>query len=89
MATVVLVGTLDTKGAENDFVRERLRAAGVEVLVVDAGVLEAPAFTPDITRQEVAAAAGADVGSLVADRDRGAAITVMAQGAAVVVKRWE
>ena len=87
MATVVLVGTLDTKGAENDFVRERLRAAGVEVLVVDAGVLEAPAFTPDITRQEVAAAAGADVGSLVAARDRGAAITVMAQGAAVVVKR--
>ena len=87
MATVVLVGTLDTKGAENDFVRERLRAAGVEVLVVDAGVLEAPAFTPDITRQEVAAAAGADFGSLVAARDRGAAITVMAQGAAVVVRR--
>ena len=87
MATVVLVGTLDTKGVENDFVRERLRAAGVEVLVVDAGVLEAPAFTPDITRQEVAAAAGADFGSLVAARDRGAAITVMAQGAAVVVRR--
>jgi uncharacterized protein (UPF0261 family) len=87
MATVVLVGTLDTKGAENEFVRERLRAAGVDVLVVDTGVLEPPGFPPDITREEVAAAAGADFGALVAARDRGAAITAMAEGAEVVVRR--
>ncbi len=87
MATVVLVGTLDTKGAENEFVRDRLRAAGVDVLVVDTGVLEPPGFRPDITRQEVAAAAGADFDALVAARDRGAAITAMASGAEVVVGR--
>ncbi len=87
MATVVLVGTLDTKGAENEFVRDRLRAAGVDVLVVDTGVLEPPGFPPDITRQEVAAAAGADLDALVAARDRGAAITAMAEGAEVVVRR--
>ena len=87
MATVVLVGTLDTKGAENEFVRDRLRAAGVDVLVVDTGVLEPPGFPPDITRQEVAAAAGADFDALVAARDRGAAITAMAEGAEVVVRR--
>jgi uncharacterized protein (UPF0261 family) len=87
MATVVLVGTLDTKGAENEFVRDRLRAAGVDVLVVDTGVLEPPAFPPDITRQEVAAAAGADFDALVAARDRGAAITAMASGAEVVIGR--
>jgi uncharacterized protein (UPF0261 family) len=87
MATVVLVGTLDTKGAENEFVRERLRAAGVDVLVVDTGVLEPPGFRPDITREEVAAAAGADFGALVSARDRGAAITAMAEGAEVVVRR--
>jgi len=87
MATVVLVGTLDTKGAENEFVRDRLLAAGVEVLVVDAGVLEPPGFPPDITRQEVAAAAGADFEALVAARDRGAAITAMASGAEAVVRR--
>ena len=87
MATVVLVGTLDTKGAENEFVRDRLRAAGVDVLVVDTGVLEPAGFPPDITRQEVAAAAGADFEALVAARDRGAAITAMAEGAEVVVRR--
>jgi uncharacterized protein (UPF0261 family) len=87
MATVVLVGTLDTKGAENEFVRDRLRAAGVDVLVVDTGVLEPPGFPPDITRQEVAAAAGADFEALVTARDRGAAITAMAEGAEVVIRR--
>src|ERR1700689_71145 len=90
MATVVLVGTLDTKDAENEFVRDRLRAAGVDVLVVDTGVLEPPGFPPDITRQEVAAAAGADFDALVAARDRGAAITALAEGAEgaeVVVRR--
>jgi uncharacterized protein (UPF0261 family) len=87
MATVVLVGTLDTKGAENEFVRDRLRAAGVDVLVVDTGVLEPPGFPPDITRQEVAAAAGADFDALVAARDRGTAITAMAEGAEVVIRR--
>jgi uncharacterized protein (UPF0261 family) len=87
MATVVLVGTLDTKGAENEFVRDRLQAAGVDVLVVDTGVLEPPGLRPDVTRQEVAAAAGADFDALVAARDRGAAITAMAEGAEVVVRR--
>lgn len=40
MTTVVLVGTLDTKGAEYAWMRDRLRAHGVEVLLVDAGVAE-------------------------------------------------
>ena len=42
MATVVLVGTLDTKGHEYGFVRDRLREAGVDVVLVDAGVLGEP-----------------------------------------------
>ena len=39
--SVLLIGTLDTKGAEIAYVRDRLRAAGVSVMVVDAGVLGA------------------------------------------------
>src|ERR1700744_4541995 len=87
MATVVLVGAVATKGAENEFVRDRLRAAGVDVLVVDTGVLEPPGFPPDITRQEVAAAAGADFDALVAGRGRGGGVTAMASGGEVVIGR--
>jgi uncharacterized protein (UPF0261 family) len=85
--TVALVGTLDTKGTEYAFVRDRLHAAGVDTLVVDVGVLGEPAFAADVGRTEVAAAAGADLAKLAEDRDRGAAVTAMAEGAAKVLAR--
>jgi hypothetical protein len=87
MPTVVLLGTLDTKGREYMFLCDRVREHGVEVLLVDAGILGEPQATPDIGRDEVAAAAGVDVASLVSANDRGAAIDAMARGAAEVVLR--
>ncbi len=35
----MLVGTLDTKGVEYGFLRDRLRAAGVDTVLVDAGIV--------------------------------------------------
>ncbi len=85
--TVVLLGTLDTKGAEYQYLRERVELAGVRVLLVDVGTLEPPGAEPDITRQEVAAAAGVDLEALTAARDRGRAVSEMANAAAVMVRR--
>ena len=87
MPTVVLLGTLDTKGHEYAFLRDRVREHGVDVLLVDAGILGEPLAVPDVTRQEVAAAAGADVQALAGADDRGAAVEAMARGATVVVER--
>lgn len=87
MATVVLIGTLDTKGAEYGFVRERLHAAGVDTVLVDCGTAGAPVVEPDIPASEVAAAAGADLAALTAAGDRGAAVTTMARGAEAVALR--
>jgi uncharacterized protein (UPF0261 family) len=86
MATVVLLGTLDTKGDEYDFLRRKVREEGVDVLLVDTGVLGVPLAEPDISRQEVAAAAGANAEDLVGSGDRGAAVEAMARGAAEIVK---
>jgi uncharacterized protein (UPF0261 family) len=86
MATVVLLGTLDTKGKEYEYLRDRLREQGVDVMVVDAGVFE-PLAAADVPQEEVAAAAGADVGALREAGDRGAAVDTMARGAAEVVRR--
>jgi uncharacterized protein (UPF0261 family) len=83
---VVLLGTLDTKGREYAFLRERIREHGVDVLLVDVGVYE-PLVEPDVPRTEVAAAAGADVAQLAAAGDRGAAVTAMAEGARAVAAR--
>ena len=84
-ATVILVGTLDTKGHEYAYLRERIRECGADVLLVDAGILGEPLTEPDVTRHEVAAAAGADVRALAAAGDRSAAIEVMARGASAIV----
>ena len=67
--------------------RDRIRARGVDVLLVDAGILGEPLTEPDVTRQEVAAAAGADVQVLADAGDRSAAIEVMGRGATEIVLR--
>lgn len=57
-AVVCLAGTLDTKGTEYAYVRDCLLAAGVDVFVVDCGVLGQPLFEPDIDAAQVAQQAG-------------------------------
>jgi uncharacterized protein (UPF0261 family) len=79
---VALIGTLDTKGPEILFLKERLLALGVPILVIDVGVLGAAFFTPEITREEIAALAGADLAQLAAGRDRGKAVAAMERGLA-------
>ena len=85
MPPVVLLGTLDTKGVEYAFLRDRLREHGVEALVVDAGIHEPVGIEPDISRDEVAQAVGAEIAELAAAGDRGAAVTAMGAGAERIV----
>jgi len=85
MANVVMLGTLDTKGAEFAFVRDRLLDAGLTVTLVDCGVLGSAAIEADIGRGEVARAAGSNLDDLAGANDRGAAVTAMARGAQRVV----
>lgn len=87
MTTVLLLGTLDTKGAECGYVREHLRGHGCDVLTVDIGVLGCPAYHADVTRERVAEAAGASLDALVGAGHRGAAIEAMGRGAATVVRQ--
>src|SRR4029079_16858077 len=86
MATVVLVGTLDTKGREYEYLADRGREHGAEASLGAAGIVGEPLATPDVTREEVAAAVGADVAALAAAGDRGAAVQAKARGAAEIRK---
>jgi uncharacterized protein (UPF0261 family) len=87
---VCLAGTLDTKGTEYAFVRDRLLDAGVDVLVVDCGVLGDPYFAPTIACSEVAARAGIDLSDFAAGiegvaQGRFAAISKMSEGLRAVL----
>src|SRR5437667_133015 len=74
--SVLLIATLDTKGTEAAYVRDRLRSAGVAVTVLDAGVLGVPAFAADISREAVFLAAGANWEALKAAAAMAGMVTV-------------
>jgi uncharacterized protein (UPF0261 family) len=49
----ILLATLDTKGAEAAFLRDRLVACGVPCLLVDTGCLGSPTVVPDVSRYDL------------------------------------
>jgi uncharacterized protein (UPF0261 family) len=87
MATIAVLGTLDTKGREHAFVAERIRARGHATVLIDVGTGGEPAVTPDVPRMEVAAAAGIDLAALLARRDRGECVAAMTQAAPRLLER--
>jgi uncharacterized protein (UPF0261 family) len=86
MSTVLLLGTLDTKGEGYMYVRARLLAERCDVVTIDVGVLGSPPFAAEIAREEVAQAAGTSLSALADRQDRGAAVEAMARGAARIIK---
>jgi uncharacterized protein (UPF0261 family) len=87
MATIAVLGTLDTKGREHAFVAERIRARGHEAILVDVGTGAEPAVTPDVSRFEVAEAGGIDLEPLVSQGDRGECVAAMAKAAPLLLSR--
>ncbi|MHB1394081.1 MAG: Tm-1-like ATP-binding domain-containing protein [Clostridia bacterium] len=89
--TVVLAGTLDTKGPEYEFVKARILETGTDVIMVDTGVLGDPYFKPEICACEVAEAAGCKLEELRTGREgsdtRTVACTTMSKGLLKVIIR--
>ncbi len=87
MATIAVLGTMDTKGDEHAYVAELIRQQGHQTLVIDVGSLDAPRLKPDITREEVARAGGLDLAALAARKDRGECVTAMGNAAAAMLSK--
>ncbi|TDC07737.1 UPF0261 family protein [Nonomuraea longispora] len=88
MPSVVLIGTLDTKGEEYAWLRNRLVELGSDVVVVDVGVgVPGQTLLADVSNEQVAEAGGGDLRELRAAGDRGAAVTTMGEGAAGILAR--
>ena len=86
--TILLIGTLDTKGAEFAYVRDLIAARGHRVMVMDTGVLADPPFAPDVSADEVAEAGGDSLARLREESDRGAAVDVMIAGVRALVPQF-
>ncbi len=87
--TIVLIGTLDTKGPEVAFLRDWIQSRGHRALVIDPGILDQPAIEADVTREEVARAGGAaqGVAGLISAGDKGRAMQAMIDGTRAIVLR--
>ncbi|MGE9267734.1 MAG: Tm-1-like ATP-binding domain-containing protein, partial [Verrucomicrobiales bacterium] len=87
MATIAVLGTLDSKGDEHAFVAELIRRRGHEALLIDVGTGAEPSVRADISRDEVAAAGGVDLAALRARNDRGECVVAMSQAAPVFLAK--
>lgn len=80
---ILIIGAFDTKGEEHAFLRERILEQGCEVLTMNFGVMgTTTAFEVDIESWDVASSGGEALAALQELGDRGAAMKIMAYGAA-------
>src|SRR5512136_1804258 len=85
--TIVIIGTLDTKGQEVAFLRDWIQARGHRVCVIDSGVLDQPTIEADVTRHQVARAGGVELADLIAAGDKGRAMQAMMDGTCAIAAR--
>lgn len=89
MSTIAIIATLDTKGTETAFLRERIEERGHKTLILDSGMLFESLIKPDISRHEILALAG--VTDLERYRSKGKMLLMKAMTAglqAMVVKLY-
>lgn len=78
MPKIAIVATLDTKGPEVAYLRDRLIQLGLECLVIDVGIIGEPVgIVPDVTHDSLAARGGMTLAELQTAGTRGAAVELM------------
>lgn len=82
--TILVVGTFDTKDDELSYLAGVIRAQGGKVLTMDVSVLGNPKAATDITKHQVAEAAGSTIAAALAAEDENVAMQVMARGSATL-----
>ena len=85
--SIYLIATLDTKGVEAGWIRERLMRQGHRVTLVDVGSSGDPQVDPDIDRAMVFEVAGTSWSVVRSDQDRGEAVAAAARGVAQLIRQ--
>lgn len=86
MKTVAIAGTFDTKGKEYLYVKKMAENLGLGTFTINTGVFE-PEFTPDVSNEEVARAAGYDLKEIVEKKDRALATEALSKGMEILVPK--
>ena len=85
---ILVLGCFDTKGADFQYLRQCILAYCEDVITMNTGIFGTTTrFPVDVEADEVALAAGSTLRELGAIGDRGHAVDIMGQGAAVIASR--
>jgi uncharacterized protein (UPF0261 family) len=86
--TIVIIGTLDTKGEEALYLKELIKRRGHHPLVMDVGTGGKVSFRPDFTREEVALATGRTLKEILTTTEKYTdGLTTMAMGAKSIIQK--
>src|SRR4030042_2410668 len=84
--TIVCIGTLDTKGSEIQYVKNIIEQREDRVLLIDDGILGTPTISADISREDIAIAAGSTLEQIRGIGSEIKAIEMMTKGLCKIVK---
>lgn len=79
--TVAILATMDTKGAEADFLRAEIEALGGKALIIDLGVIGTSRFSADISTLEILQLSGADAEQMLQNPTREKVVPALVEGA--------
>lgn len=85
--TILIIGTYDTKDDELAYMAGRIRSQGGEVLTMDVSVLGDPSVPCDISKHDVAAAAGSSIQAAIDSDDENVAMQIMAEGSSELARK--
>ena len=87
--TILIVGTYDTKDDELNYMAQTIRAQGGGVLTMDVSVLGESSRPADVSKHDVATAAGSSIEAAIDSGDENHAMQIMARGAAALAGRLQ
>ncbi len=78
---MLVISTLDTKGAETLYLRDKLASLGLKPLLMDISMRGSQGEAPDITSEQIAVAGGSTFEAVCESRDRSSITNTMMAGA--------
>jgi uncharacterized protein (UPF0261 family) len=84
--SIVVIGTLDTKGEEVQYIKNLIEEKGHDAIVMDVGIVGEPLFDPAISHDDVAEASGSTLLDIIALNSEAKAMNKMAQGATKILR---
>lgn len=82
--TILVIGTYDTKDEELHYICDCIVGQGGRVLSMDVSVLGDPSIPADVSKHQVAKAAGSSIQAAIDSGDENTAMQIMARGAAAL-----